>query len=537
MKASFRLSRVWVGILLLCAFGAISAVGQSMPHFNHIIWVMEENLNYSDITSATWPNLYALGHTYGYSSNFFSDTHPSIGNYEEDISGQILTNDDSCNPNGSGGSDCPFPSTVDNIVRELLAQGMTWKSYAECIPNAGYLGGDYVAKSCPTDLTGDNTYYVRHNPFPYYSDVYDNQTQADNIVPFSQFATDVAAKNLPELTYVVPDGCDDAHDCPSYPGHIDLTADTWLQTNVIGPLTDPNGYGPVFNSGDLLIVTFDESRNDNQNGGGKIFIAMASPKYSNMAYDSTISYGEGALACTLLQGEGLTAVYGDACKTAPPTQYATAAMSDFFGPSFTLAPNPSTLTIAQGNTGTSTITVTGYGGFAGAVTLSASGLPSGVTAGFNPNPTATTSTLTLTVSQSAATGTSTITINGASGSLNSSATIQLTVTGSGPVIGFNPTSLTFGKTKVGKTSAPQTVTVSNSGSSTLDISSITTSGDFARKSGPKKTDCGSTLLAGATCTVRVVFKPTQKGTLAGDLIFTDNAAGSPQEVPLGGTGD
>ena len=53
-------------------------------------------------------------------------------------------------------------------------------------------------------LTGDNTYYVRHNPFPYYSDVYNNQTQADNIVPFSQFATDVAAKNLPNLTYVVP---------------------------------------------------------------------------------------------------------------------------------------------------------------------------------------------------------------------------------------------------------------------------------------------------------------------------------------------
>ncbi len=534
MHSIFRFSAVCVAVLLVSAFGATSALAQTTPHFNHIIWVMEENLNYSDITSATWPNLYSLGHTYGYSTNFFSDTHPSIGNYEEDISGKILTNDDGCDPNGSGGSDCPFPSTVDNIVRELLAQGLTWKSYAECIPNAGYLGGNYVAKSCPTDLTGDNTYYVRHNPFPYYSDVYNNQTQADNIVPFSQFATDVAAKNLPNLTYVAPDGCDDAHDCPSYPGHIDLTADTWLQTNVIGPLTDPSGYGPTFDDGDLLIVTFDESRNDNQNGGGKIFIAMVSPKYSKLAYVSSISYGEGALACTLLQGLGLTAVYGDACSTSPPTQYATAAMSDFFGttPSFSLSANPNTLTVAQGNIGTSTITVTDSDGFNGEVTLSASGLPNGVTAQFVPNPTTTTSTLTLTVASGAALGTSTVTISGVSGSLTNQTTISLTVTASGPIVSLSPTSLTFPKTDVGVTSKPKTVTLTNTGASTLNIASIAPSGDFAVQS----TNCGSTLAPSAKCTVNVTFTPTQAGTRTGTLSFTDNAPGSPQTVALSGTG-
>jgi hypothetical protein len=505
-----------------------------MPHFNHIIWVMEENLNYSDITSATWPNLYAIGHTYGYSTNFFSDTHPSIGNYEEDISGQILTNDDSCDPNGTGGTDCPFPSTVDNLVRELLAQGLTWKSYAECIPNVGYLGGNYVAPSCPTDLTGDNTYYVRHNPFPYYSDVYNNQTQADNIVPFSEFATDVAAKNLPMLTYVAPDGCDDAHDCPSYPGHIDLTADTWLQTNVIGPLTNPSGYGPTFNDGDLLIVTFDESRNDNRNGGGQIFIAMVSPKYSKMAYVSNISYGEGALACTLLQGLGLSAVYGDACSTSPPTQYATAAMSDFFveTQSFSLAANPNTLSIAQGNSGTSTITVTDYDGFSGEVTLSASGLPSGVSAQFVPNPTTTTSTLTLTVGSGAPLGTVNLTINGVSGSLTNQTTISLTVTANGPIASLSPTSLTFPKTVVGVTSTPQTVTLTNTGVSTLNIASIVPSGDFAVQS----TNCGGTLAPNAKCTVNVTFTPTQAGTRTGTLTFNDNAPNSPQAVALSGTG-
>jgi hypothetical protein len=530
----FRSFGVCVAVLLVSAFGATSAFGQAVPHFNHIIWVMEENLNYSDITSASWPNLYALGHTYGYSTNFFSDTHPSIGNYEEDISGKILTNDDSCDPNGSGGSDCPFPSTVDNLVREVLAQGLTWKSYAECIPNVGYLGGNYVAKSCPTDLTGNNTYYVRHNPFPYYSDVYNNPTQADNIVPFSQFATDVANKNLPDLVYVAPDGCDDAHDCPSYPGHIDLNADTWLQTNVIGPLTDPSGYGPTFDDGDLLIVAFDESRNDNRNGGGQIFIAMVSPKYSKTAYVSSISYGEGALACTLLQGLGLTAVYGDACSTAPPTSYATAAMSDFFGTtqSFSLAANPNTLSITQAKTGTSTITVTDNNGFNGEVTLSASGLPSGVTAQFVPNPTTTTSTLTFTVGSGAALGTSTITISGVSGSLTNQTTLSLTVTASGPIVSLSPTSLTFPKTDVGETSSPKTVTLTNTGASILNISSIAPSGDFAIQS----TTCGGTLAAKTKCAVKVTFTPTHAGTRTGALTFTDNAPGSPQAVALSGTG-
>jgi hypothetical protein len=534
MQSIFRFSVACVALALVFAFGVSSVSAQTTPHFNHIIWVMEENLNYSDITSSTWPNLYALGHTYGYSTNFFSDTHPSIGNYEEDVSGQILTNDDSCDPNGSGGTDCPFPSTVDNIVRELLAQGLTWKSYAECIPNAGYLGGNYVAKSCPTDLTGNNTYYVRHNPFPYYSDVYNNQTQADNIVPFSQFATDVAAKNLPTLAYVAPDGCDDAHDCPSYPGHIDLNADTWLQTNIIGPLTNPSGYGPTFNDGDLLIVTFDESRNDNQNGGGMIFIAMVSPKYSKLAYASSISYGEGALACTLLQGLGLTAVYGDACSTAPPALYATAAMSDFFGQtqSFSLTANPGTLSIALGNVGISTVTVTDNDGFNGQVTLSASGLPSAVTAQFAPNPTITSSTLTLTVGSGAAIGTSTITISGVSGSLTSQTTISLSVTASGPIVRLSPASLAFPKTDVGVTSKAKSATLTNAGASTLNIGSIVPSGDFSLSS----TTCDGTLAPNGKCTANVTFTPTQAGSRTGSLTFTDNAPNSPQAVALSGTG-
>jgi subtilase family serine protease len=206
------------------------------------------------------------------------------------------------------------------------------------------------------------------------------------------------------------------------------------------------------------------------------------------------------------------------------------------GPSFGLTASPNSLTIAPGAQGTSTITVVPAGGFSGSVTLNATGLPSGVTAGFNPNPTSTTSTLTLTVASGTAAGTSTITIGGTSGSLTASTTISLTISASGPIVSLNPTSIAFPTKKVGTTSAAKTVTVTNTGASVLNISSIATTGDFALFSFTSAKKCGSTLAAGKSCVVKVNFTPTQKGARTGSLNFTDNAPGSPQSVALSGTG-
>src|SRR6266481_2176803 len=91
---------------------------------------------------------------------------------------------------------------------------------------------------------------------------------------------------------------------------------------------------------------------------------------------------------------------------------------------YTLSTSPSSLSVVQGTNGASTITVTPQNGFNGSVSLSASGLPSGVTASFNPSSTASTSTLTLTASSTAATGTVTVTVTGISGSLSHSTTLS-----------------------------------------------------------------------------------------------------------------
>jgi len=96
-------------------------------------------------------------------------------------------------------------------------------------------------------------------------------------------------------------------------------------------------------------------------------------------------------------------------------------------PSFTLAPSASTLSVTQGSSATDTISVTPENGFSGSVTLSASGLPSGVTAAFGTNPTTGSSLVTFTASSTATAGTSTVTITGTSGSTTASTTISLTV--------------------------------------------------------------------------------------------------------------
>ncbi len=94
---------------------------------------------------------------------------------------------------------------------------------------------------------------------------------------------------------------------------------------------------------------------------------------------------------------------------------------------FTLSASSGSLTVTPGRSGTDTITMMDVNGFNSSVTLSASGLPSGVTATFGTNPTTGKSVLTFTVSKSAAPGTYTVTVKGVSGSMSASTTISLTI--------------------------------------------------------------------------------------------------------------
>jgi hypothetical protein len=95
----------------------------------------------------------------------------------------------------------------------------------------------------------------------------------------------------------------------------------------------------------------------------------------------------------------------------------------------------------------------------------------------------------------------------------------------------SPGSLAFAGQAVGTTSAAQTVTVTNSGTATASITGVVTGGDFAQSN-----TCGSSLDAGAKCTVSVKFRPTTSGTRTGTLTLTGSQSNSPTAVALSGSG-
>lgn len=385
-----------------------------VPQIQHVFIVLEENTNYADVcgpNNTSLPFLCSLKNQGSFSSNYYAPTHPSIGNYNDLGWGVVTTNDDSCVP-----TTCGFPYSGDNIVREIEAVGKTWKGYAESLPNTCYFEGD----------TGQ--YAVRHSPIPYIADVQTNCL--DRYVAFEDpnlgFAKDLANNSLPAYGFITPNLCDDAHDC-GLPGS--PIPDQWLQTNVIQPLLNA-GHLDSMTGDTVLIVTFDESRSDNTNGGGLVYWFM--------------------------MGKGVKQNYQSTGPSAFPGFYShestLKAIAEMLGARF-------------------------------------SGLGSAADA---PDMTEFFETF--------------------SGSLS-------------------PTSLAFGNQAVGSTSQPQIVTLSNTGSAALSITSIAAAGDFAETN-----NCGNSLAASGNCAINVTFKPTASGTRTGNLNTIDNAMGSPQMVSLTGIG-
>lgn len=148
----------------------------------------------------------------------------------------------------------------------------------------------------------------------------------------------------------------------------------------------------------------------------------ASFSSANATTTSTLTLAATSSAAQGTYNVTVTGTSGTLRSTATITLTVTSAAG------FTIATNPASVSIAQGASGTSTVTLTPQNGFNGAVTFAATGLPSGVTATFGALSAAHTSTVTFSASATAAAGTTTLTITGTSGAMSSKATIALTIT-------------------------------------------------------------------------------------------------------------
>jgi acid phosphatase len=152
----------------------------------------------------------------------------------------------------------------------------------------------------------------RHNPAKWYSDVANSPQLQMNMVPFTQFAKDMAANQLPDYSLIIPDVVHDAHD-----GTL-AQADTWLQTNVAPLLTQP--YFQPGGDG-LLIITFDECDAAVGACPEQVYTAVIGP-HVKPHYQSSILYKHENALRTMLDALGVT-VYPGAAATATD-------MSDFF---------------------------------------------------------------------------------------------------------------------------------------------------------------------------------------------------------------
>ncbi len=221
--------------------------GNASMRTAHVVLIVEENHSFPTVYPSGMPWLSALGDVYGIATNYFSDEPGSMLDY------LWLSSGSGEHAFGCGGWGCQEIITSDNIFRELEKSGLSWKVYADSLPYAGYMGvhsGEYVK---------------RHNPAPWYSDVANHPARQQQMVPFTQFATDLAAQKLPNYSLVIPNLLHDAHD-----GTLGM-ADSWLKQYIspmlLSPYFRPGGNGTMF-------ITFDNADHDNQ---GQVFTAVIGP--------------------------------------------------------------------------------------------------------------------------------------------------------------------------------------------------------------------------------------------------------------------
>jgi len=280
--------------MLGCGGGSSRPAGNpNVPQFSHVFVVVEENHSFQQtIGNAAMPFLNSLANKYGLATQYFANTHPSLPNYFVLTAGQTVTSSDDVNG----------PVRVDNIAQAVTQAGKTWKCYAESLPNVGYTGPD------------SGLYDHAHVPFGFFENVQTDPRQANNIVPIPQLATDVATDQLPNYGFIVPNIRSDGHDCPDGAASCDdnrklATADAWLAAN-IQPLLD----SPTFQSGGLLLITFDESTDaDTAHGGGQVPLLVISSR-SQPGFKSTTLYQHQNTLRLALDALGITERPGDSAQ-------------------------------------------------------------------------------------------------------------------------------------------------------------------------------------------------------------------------------
>jgi len=256
---------------------AAHAADAAAPRLDHVIVVVMENHSYDQVRTATYTAaLIKLSTSF---SQSFAVTHPSEPNYLALWAASTMgVTDDACPPGGA-------PYSVANLGHSCEAAGLTWKSYCENLPSVG-------STAC---ASSDNLYRRKHHPCPDFS----NLTHSYE-VPYSQLALDIAAGKLPNLSFVVPNMCDDTHDCSV------STGDTWLSKNLPAMIAAVGPKG-------LVVLTWDE---DDDLSGNHILTVFAGPSVK-ANYVSSQTFNHYTLIRTICDVLGLSPFANASSQTTP----------------------------------------------------------------------------------------------------------------------------------------------------------------------------------------------------------------------------
>ncbi|HEY2804276.1 MAG TPA: alkaline phosphatase family protein [Gemmatimonadales bacterium] len=276
------------------------------PSFNHVFVVGLLETDYLSVFPSSGPSpmpfLDSLANAGGKALQYYGNVQPSIGNFYMLAVGDTVTSND---------NDATV-FTGDNIVRQLVGAGKTWKSYAESIPSVGYLGPD------------QGLYVRHHNVLALLSDVQNDVTQRQNLVPLSQLQTDISLGALPNFGMIVPNDC---HNSQSGCG-LD-TVDAFLRTTLTPLLNSAQ-----FKQDGLLIILFDRANTSSVNGGGRTAWVVVSSK-AKAGYTSTSTYQHQSTLRLTLSALGVNASSASGGgSTAPAPGLAANApdMMEFFNP-------------------------------------------------------------------------------------------------------------------------------------------------------------------------------------------------------------
>jgi phosphatidylinositol-3-phosphatase len=288
-----------LGLLLLG-----SLAWAQVPQSRHVWVITEENHSYEAVIgNSSMPYYNSLAAKYGLATQYYAEQHNSLAVLMWLVAGLPVTSDD----NSVG---C---FNVNNIVRQLIASGYSWRSYQEDLPYPGFTGVSYL------------NYVRRHNPIIDFTDTCASN-QATNSVPYTQLATDIANHATPNYTYITPNLQHDAHD-----GTL-AAADTWLSEHVPAilalPEFQPGGDGILFIVWDEADLSSDGVTQDNRctstissGCGGRLATLLIGPQVKP-AYHSTVRYDHANLLRTVCDVMGLASCPGAGAVANP--------MSDFF---------------------------------------------------------------------------------------------------------------------------------------------------------------------------------------------------------------